>query len=238
VPRERADLAWYSGESRKQKLSPRCPIAHAELCPRYFESVEALGRAGRITQIPSERVASLDRKWKAFQPVIAEEEPWLRSSGGELGERDRLSVHNFCPEVCYDVYGYFASDMFDYTDEIDRREDRTDYNREGIKEKFDSRWERVTPRHYTACREYSIHTTFAGDKPSKAARKRGEVSPKRKWHVLARDSFTCTYCGRKPPEVALHVDHKVSVKDGGSDDLDNLVTACDECNLGKSDSSV
>ena len=35
---EKPDFAWYSAESRKQGLPPRCPIAHAELCPRYYES--------------------------------------------------------------------------------------------------------------------------------------------------------------------------------------------------------
>lgn len=55
---------------------------------------------------------------------------------------------------------------------------------------------------------------------------------------LSRDKFICVYCGRKPPEVELHIDHKVSVRDGGSDDPENLVTACHECNGGKGASSV
>lgn len=238
MPWEKADFAWYSAESRKQKLSPRCPIACAELCPRYFRSLAVLGKKGGvghvpITEIPNERLASLDRKWKAFEPVVLEEEPSTSWAGDE-----RCSVNHICPEVSYDIFGYFASGLYHYADEIDREEDRKDYKREGIREQFDSRWESVTPRHYTECREYSIHATFATAKSSKAGRQRDEVSPKRRWQVLARDSFTCAYCGRKPPEVALHVDHKVSVKDGGSDDLDNLVTACDNCNSGKAGSSL
>lgn len=56
--------------------------------------------------------------------------------------------------------------------------------------------------------------------------------------VMDRDGFTCQYCGRNPRkdiEVLLHVDHKIPKKHGGSDDMSNLITACQECNLGKSD---
>lgn len=53
--------------------------------------------------------------------------------------------------------------------------------------------------------------------------------------VLRRDGFRCAYCGRGEPEgVRLHIDHIVPVARGGRNDLDNLVTACADCNLGKS----
>jgi hypothetical protein len=58
--------------------------------------------------------------------------------------------------------------------------------------------------------------------------------PKRlRFEVFKRDSFTCQYCGRKAPDVVLHVDHVHPRSQGGSDDLLNLVTSCVECNLGK-----
>jgi hypothetical protein len=47
--------------------------------------------------------------------------------------------------------------------------------------------------------------------------------------VLARDCYECAYCG----EPANEVDHVISRKDGGTDDLDNLVAACRRCNLAK-----
>jgi hypothetical protein len=224
MPREKADFAWYSAESRKQGLPPRCPLACAELCPRYYQSLDALGREGRITKISSARSASLERKWKVFQAVIAEEEPY--TSIASWPDRQVLGIHHFCPEVSYEVYGSFASDMHEYVDEIDREFGE------------DPRWMSITPQHYTECREYSIHATFAAGKPSKTPGQRKDLNPKLRWQVLARDAFTCVYCGKKPPEVALTVDHKVSVKDGGSDDLDNLVTACVDCNSGKAGSSL
>jgi len=66
-------------------------------------------------------------------------------------------------------------------------------------------------------------------------RKRSSLGGLR-FRVLRRDKFTCQYCGRSAPKVELHVDHKVPFANGGSDKLSNLVTACAECNLGKSDS--
>lgn len=61
------------------------------------------------------------------------------------------------------------------------------------------------------------------------------ISSKKRFSVLFRDNFMCQYCGRHPPEVTLHVDHRKPVSRGGGDELDNLLTACQDCNLGKSD---
>jgi len=58
-----------------------------------------------------------------------------------------------------------------------------------------------------------------------------------RFRVLARDNFTCQYCGRKPPEVVLHVDHIIPHTAGQLLPYieENLVTACRQCNLGKMD---
>jgi hypothetical protein len=60
------------------------------------------------------------------------------------------------------------------------------------------------------------------------------LSRRLRFAVLFRDGFTCQYCGRKPPEVGLHVDHRNPVSLGGEHSMENLLTACSECNLGKS----
>jgi len=64
--------------------------------------------------------------------------------------------------------------------------------------------------------------------------KRKAISTRRRFEILKRDRFTCQYCSRKPPKVALEVDHIVPVSKGGSNESTNLVTACFECNRGKS----
>lgn len=56
--------------------------------------------------------------------------------------------------------------------------------------------------------------------------------------VFERDNFKCTYCGRSPKKdnnIELQVDHITPRARGGTDEFDNLTTACQECNLGKSD---
>lgn len=67
------------------------------------------------------------------------------------------------------------------------------------------------------------------------ARMRAEVAVGRRFDVFLRDGFRCAYCGRSVDEGAmLHVDHIVPRARGGEDTLDNLTTACRECNIGKS----
>jgi hypothetical protein len=68
--------------------------------------------------------------------------------------------------------------------------------------------------------------------------KRKAISKRTRFEVFKRDSFICQYCGSTPPKVVLHLDHIVPVSKGGDNLEGNLVTACDACNLGKSDVSL
>lgn len=65
--------------------------------------------------------------------------------------------------------------------------------------------------------------------------KRESIRKSVRFEVFKRDSFTCQYCGAKAPEAILHVDHINPVSKGGDNEIINLVTACQECNSGKSD---
>ena len=77
---------------------------------------------------------------------------------------------------------------------------------------------------------------------SPAERKRIGISVALRYEILDRDAHTCRYCGRSAPLVELHVDHVVSQASwreqhgdlDGVSDRSNLVTACQECNAGKS----
>lgn len=66
---------------------------------------------------------------------------------------------------------------------------------------------------------------------------RSGITPSVRWKVFARDGFRCRYCGAAGGEAVLVVDHVFPVARGGRDSLDNLVTACETCNQGKSDST-
>jgi hypothetical protein len=63
------------------------------------------------------------------------------------------------------------------------------------------------------------------------------VSKRLRYEVLRRDNHTCRYCGRAAPDVPLRIDHVIPVALGGTDEPTNLVTACQDCNSGKSSSS-
>jgi len=63
--------------------------------------------------------------------------------------------------------------------------------------------------------------------------KRKAMSQKLRFEVFKRDGFRCMYCGAHPPAVVLQVDHVTAVARGGKNDIDNLVTSCQPCNLGK-----
>lgn len=69
---------------------------------------------------------------------------------------------------------------------------------------------------------------------------RKSISQSLRWTVFSRDNFTCRYCGAQAGQngVELHIDHVVSVADGGDNSIDNLVTACAGCNGGKSARSL
>lgn len=63
------------------------------------------------------------------------------------------------------------------------------------------------------------------------------VSKRLRYEIMRRDNHACRYCGATAPDVKLTVDHVTPVALGGSDDPSNLVTACADCNSGKSASS-
>lgn len=59
------------------------------------------------------------------------------------------------------------------------------------------------------------------------------ISKRFRFEVFKRDSFRCGYCGKTPPQTILEVDHIDPKKNGGKDDLNNLITSCFDCNRGK-----
>jgi len=52
--------------------------------------------------------------------------------------------------------------------------------------------------------------------------------------VFKRDGYKCVECGATKETTTLHVDHIIPKSEGGTDELDNLQTLCDKCNLAKS----
>jgi len=147
------DLNWYTSISRKKQLQSRCPFATADACPRFFQSLSLLGSAGS-TQIDPDEDKRLVKDWKKSDlwPKTAE---YATSVSGPDGKPKHFSV--FCPEVAFDRFGYFASDLCSYADDLDTELAHKSLSKEGAK-RGDWRWSwaSVTPLHYTDCSLYSV----------------------------------------------------------------------------------
>ena len=68
--------------------------------------------------------------------------------------------------------------------------------------------------------------------------KRKPLSKRTRFEIFKRDGFVCQYCGNKPPNVVLEIDHINPVSKGGTDEIINLITSCYDCNRGKSDKDI
>ena len=62
---------------------------------------------------------------------------------------------------------------------------------------------------------------------------RKAIGKKLRFEVFKRDEFSCVYCGATPPSVVLQIDHIHPVAEGGTNAIDNLITSCQPCNIGK-----
>jgi len=70
-------------------------------------------------------------------------------------------------------------------------------------------------------------------------RERGVIAVGLRFDVFMRDGFRCRYCGVSVDDGAiLHADHVVPESKGGPTTFENLVTACIDCNLGKSNKDL
>ncbi len=94
-------------------------------------------------------------------------------------------------------------------------------------------WNKGIP-HPKSVKEKIRRTMLAESYQVKPFYDRKICSKRLRFQVLQRDKFTCCYCGRKPPEVILEIDHIKPESDRGLTKLDNLVTSCRDCNRGKS----
>ena len=230
---ENANIEWYIAHSHALHLKPRCPLAHAELCPRYYTSILLLATSKITTPIPDETKSRLDKRWQRLQPTLSEEDASV-----QCYPKSNLSgVSQFCPEVSYEIFGEFVSHFLDFPDAVDRNTRHKELTNEKVN-RTDLRWRWLSHshRHYSECKEFSVFANLSGFKgcnpKSRSSRTRSSLSPVIRWQVFARDSFTCQYCGRRPP-IVLEVDHRTSIANGGDDDIDNLVTSCADCNRGK-----
>ena len=144
-------LEWYLQKSAALELTPRCPFASVERCPRYYQSLSLLGEAGS-TKIDQEEDERLKRFWE-------KSDLWPRTeeyATAVLGDSETKIFSSFCPEITYDRFGYFVSYLSDYSDEIDRDLAHRKLGEQDIvSEHWQWRWSSVQAMHYSECSLYS-----------------------------------------------------------------------------------
>lgn len=165
------DLAWYTAISTRKKLLPRCPFASVHRCPRYYQSLSLLGEAGSTPIDPDEDNA-LRRQWQGSDlwPATLEQATSITSIEGRGGRR-RQSFWHFCPEVAFDRFGFFTSDLNPYADEIDLDLAHRALGKANAPA-TDPRWAwaGVSEMHYSECPLYS--PLAAGEREPKIAPRR------------------------------------------------------------------
>ncbi len=147
------DLKWYASVSAQRNTHLRCPFATAGSCPRFYQSLSLLGRAGS-TAIEPEEDKRLLEKWQKSDlwPNTAEQ-----STSVSGGKNDPKYFDHFCPEVSYERFGYFASYLGRYAATLDSELAQEKLGRENVPiEDWRWYWSSVIPMHYTECPLYSV----------------------------------------------------------------------------------
>lgn len=146
--------------SAKRSVLPRCPFQSVHACPRYYESLSLLQSTG-ATAISKDEDARLKTAWEKSDlwPRLTEQSSSVGSWGGKLGD-----ISNFCPEVAFLRFGYFAKYLSRYTDELDKDQAHQRLHAEDVPaDDLRWTWGSAEPSHYTECPLYSVLAYRNGD---------------------------------------------------------------------------
>ncbi|MEK6552828.1 MAG: hypothetical protein AABZ54_05205 [Bacteroidota bacterium] len=151
-------LQWYLEQSAFKNISPRCPFATVQSCPRFYQSLSLLGDAGS-TKIPQKEDKKLLKKWKKspFWPTTKEQATSI--SGYEDNH-----FWNFCPEVSFERFGLFATDLDRYADEIDKDFAHSKLSKRKVtSDDWRWFWSNIQSQHYSECPLYSVLLSSKSD---------------------------------------------------------------------------
>ena len=147
------DHDWYTAKSRELGAASRYPFATVKTCPRFYQSLSLLGEAGS-TRIEEKEDKRLLKRWKKSDlwPQTKEQYTSISGSAG-----NPTSFGNFCPEVAFERFGYFASVLLRYGDEIDRDVWHKRLGKETpVKHDWRWAWASVKPQHYADCPLFAV----------------------------------------------------------------------------------
>lgn len=147
------NLDWYKKISSRNKLPPRCPYTTIYNCPRYYFSISLLGKKGITTPLDKEEDERCYKIWKKSElwSKRRDEEPSI------MGTDTRKIYRNFCPEVVFEIFGIFATNLSEYADELDRNIAHKELTKiKAGKDDWRWYWSTIAPQHYTDCPYYSV----------------------------------------------------------------------------------
>lgn len=74
-----------------------------------------------------------------------------------MGTKTSKIYRNFCPEVKFEIFGIFATNLSEYADELDRNMAYTELAKiKAGKDDWRWYWSSIAPQHYTDCSYYSV----------------------------------------------------------------------------------
>lgn len=149
---------WLERESEKRGVQMTCPFANSHKCPRYFDSLVLLSRANVIAGVPQDKEEELEYFWKntSFSALCDEETPTIyRTKFGGVS-----AVHNFCPEVSYKHFYYYADHMQKYIDELDQEVGHRIAERDNLDNDWKFTWMDLSPRFYSDCEVFESVKEF------------------------------------------------------------------------------
>ncbi|MFA5924967.1 MAG: hypothetical protein WC856_27415 [Methylococcaceae bacterium] len=153
------DFSWYRGKSSEIDAPFSCPYANVHKCPRYYASLYILGEVKMITSISVDKKEALDALWadSGLLPVVAEDDTSINGYD-DYGQPSSFS--NFCPEVTFTYFRYYASYLAKYADEIDKDSGYRIAERENLHNDWRYEWARVSACHFLECSAYSQVRNF------------------------------------------------------------------------------
>ncbi len=228
----------YLSKSKNKDLPPRCPLigicdkwAQTIFFYQYFDSGTYKNKSPNyLERLEHDGIIESDFEKNKIE-IKAEQPEFLRTE-------DRVSYRNMCPEInLFDSTNAlsFAINTASISGEFDKYRDE-------IQGKGFNNYEE---KHYSECLEFSNFIFSQLDKKkiskyfSDRQKRRTPISNKLRFEIFQRDKFKCHYCNRGLSDgIKLEIDHIIPIAEGGKDDYDNLVTACNECNNGKSNKII
>lgn len=138
-------IDWYLSVSRDRGVAPRCPFATVHRCPRFYLSTWVLNAVNKQPQDEA-----LHGRWQRSKLYPSREDEFPRAAGNP----NALHYGAFCPEIAYERFHRFASELTEYFDEDERRSGQVAAESGGPEWK--SEWLTLTARHFTECPLYSV----------------------------------------------------------------------------------